>query len=619
VLTVATATGAFTDKNVATGKTVNITGIALGGADAGNYTLSNNSASATANITPASIAGVTGITASDKVYDGTTVASLNTGGASFTGRLGADVLTVATATGAFTDKNVATGKIVNITGITLGGADAGNYTLSSNSASATANITPASIARVTGITASDKVYDGTTAASLNTAGALFVGALGSDVLNIATSTGAFGDKHVGAGKPVSITGITLGGTDAVNYVLTNTTATAMATITPRPISVSAMADTKIYDGTTTSVAVPVVSAGAIATGDTAAFVQAFADPTAGSSKLLFLNGFVLDGRGGANYAVTFVPASAGTITPRPVTLTPTAGLNKFYGEADPTLTYAVTSGNLVGTDTLSGALSRLTGENAGAYAITQGTLVNSNYAVSVTPGAFTINPRPITLAATDQVKIYGAVDPALTFSVGGMGLAAGDATAGVFSGALTRVAGESVAGGPYTISQGTVVANANYRVTGFATGQFTITPALLTVTANDASRPTFTPNPSFSARYSGFVAGDGLGNLGGTLAFATPATVSSPPGVYSITPSGLVSSNYTIRYGDGKLDVQASAPPLANTSLLMALDQVAPAGGVGGGGSTGVTLRSSADIGGECVFLAGRFFDCRITSRVAAR
>ncbi|WP_202978790.1 YDG domain-containing protein, partial [Acinetobacter baumannii] len=123
--------------------TVNITGLSLGGADAGNYTLPTSTTTTTANITQANIAAVTGITAANKVYDRTANATLKTGGAGFTGKLGSDVLTVATSTGSFSDKNVANGKTVSISGITLGGTDAGNYNLQSSTASTTANITPA--------------------------------------------------------------------------------------------------------------------------------------------------------------------------------------------------------------------------------------------------------------------------------------------------------------------------------------------------------------------------------------------------------------------------------------------------------------------------------------------
>jgi filamentous hemagglutinin family protein len=88
-----------------------------------------------------SISSIDGITARSKTYDGTDAATLVTSSAAFTGRIGSDALTVASGTGTFSDKNVANGKTVTITGLTLGGADAGNYNLTSATASTIADIT----------------------------------------------------------------------------------------------------------------------------------------------------------------------------------------------------------------------------------------------------------------------------------------------------------------------------------------------------------------------------------------------------------------------------------------------------------------------------------------------
>lgn len=142
---VANATGTFDTKNVGTGKTVTITDITLGGNDAGNYTLSSDSATATADITAKTVT-VSGITASNKVYDGNTSATIETSGAAISDIVSGDNVTidVAKATGTFEDKNVGTGKTVTITGIALGGADKDNYTLTSDSANATASITASS-------------------------------------------------------------------------------------------------------------------------------------------------------------------------------------------------------------------------------------------------------------------------------------------------------------------------------------------------------------------------------------------------------------------------------------------------------------------------------------------
>lgn len=109
------------------------------------YTLTNNQTSVAATgavgkITPATVSTVAGITANDKVFDGNTLATLNTGAAIFNGRLGSDQLTVATADGQFIDSAVGAGKTVNISGITLGGVDAGNYILADNTATTTASI-----------------------------------------------------------------------------------------------------------------------------------------------------------------------------------------------------------------------------------------------------------------------------------------------------------------------------------------------------------------------------------------------------------------------------------------------------------------------------------------------
>jgi hypothetical protein len=120
-------------------------------------------------------------------------------------------------------------KAVTVTGTGLSGADAGNYTVA-NPTGLTADITAATLARVDGITALDKVADGTPSATLNTAGAQFVGRLTGDRLLVAAASGRFADALVGRDKPVAITGITLGGEDSRNYVLAQTSASTTASI-----------------------------------------------------------------------------------------------------------------------------------------------------------------------------------------------------------------------------------------------------------------------------------------------------------------------------------------------------------------------------------------------------
>src|SRR5206468_2170544 len=127
----------------------------LSGADAGNYQLGSTSAATSAEITArtltVSAAGV------NKVYDGATAATVTLSD----NRVSGDDLTASNTTAEFADKNVGTGKTVSVSGISVTGADAGNYTVNT-AATTAADIT----ARALTVSAAgvNKVYDGTTAA-----------------------------------------------------------------------------------------------------------------------------------------------------------------------------------------------------------------------------------------------------------------------------------------------------------------------------------------------------------------------------------------------------------------------------------------------------------------------
>ena len=100
-----------------------------------NFIATNSGTTAYA-INPKSLT-VSGLTANDKSYDGSTMATLNTGSEALIGVIAPDVVTLTgTATGAFTDPNAGPGKTVNITGLNLTGAQASNYTLTEPTATA---------------------------------------------------------------------------------------------------------------------------------------------------------------------------------------------------------------------------------------------------------------------------------------------------------------------------------------------------------------------------------------------------------------------------------------------------------------------------------------------------
>jgi hypothetical protein len=85
-----------------------------------------------------------------------------------------------------------------------------------------------------------------------------------------------------------------------------------------------------------------------------------------------------------------------TVTTRPLTITADAK-TKVYGSADPSFSYQLTSGTLVGTDSISGSLTRVAGESVGSYAIQQGTVgAGSNYSVAYLGANLTITLAPST-------------------------------------------------------------------------------------------------------------------------------------------------------------------------------------------------------------------------------
>jgi hypothetical protein len=190
---------------------------------------------------------------------------------------------------------------------------------------------------------------------------------------------------------------------------------------------------------------------------------------------------------GANYSITFTGATL-TVAPAPLTVT-AAVQTKVYGDADPALTYTATGFKFGETAAvLTGALSRAAGETVagGPYAINQGTLAGPNYSITFAGATLIITPAPLLVVANHQTKVFGDPDPALTYTVSGFRFA--DTAGGVLTGALSRVAGETVAGSPYAILQGTLAANSNYSIS-FAGALLTITGLPAAMTAGGITTP----------------------------------------------------------------------------------------------------------------------------------
>ena len=339
----ATASGAtYNSKDVATAGTVGYTGVALAGAEAGNYTLAATTAQGAGTISRRELT-VDTVAAQSKTYDGNTTADTSKFHATL-GNLvaGEEGSVAATATGAtYNDKNVAAANKVSYTGLALTGTGAGNYSLAATTAQGAGRITPKELnLALAGGARFDKTYDG----NANVAQSLtkgtnytltgFVGTEG-DHLALASATGTYtAGKDARTDKEVTFKNLTLTGTGATNYTLNKTTLTGTGTIAQRELTLGTVAGQtfdKVYDGTTN--AGDALKKGEnytlsnFADGEgagitvTSTGTGSYADKNVGTHAVNY-TGLTLTGAGAGNYRLnTATLTGTGTITPRTLTLT----------------------------------------------------------------------------------------------------------------------------------------------------------------------------------------------------------------------------------------------------------------------------------------------------------
>ena len=261
------------------------------------------------------------------------------------------------------------------------------------------------------------------------------------------------------------------------------------------------------------------------------------------------------------YDISYVNGQL-TVTAAPLTVT-ASNLAKAYGVTQTFLGTEFTSSGLQNGETIGSVSLASAGAAAaanvagGPYAITAsaatgGTFNAGNYTITYVGGNLSITARPINVAADAISKVYGDADPALTYTVGGLGLASGDTNATTFTGALTRAPGENVATSPYAISQGNLAANTNYTVTGFTGNFLSITPAPLTVYANALSKILNMPDPLLTYMVAGLKFTDTAATtLTGELSRVAVETVGTYPinqNTLALNTTNFASTNYILKY-----------------------------------------------------------------------
>jgi alpha-tubulin suppressor-like RCC1 family protein len=552
------ATANFADKIAAIGKTVQLAGLALTGTDKDNYSLTQPAT--TADITAKTLT-VSGATAANKSYDAATTATPNFTGAALVGVVSGDTVTLVTTAGSasFADKTVATGKTVTIAGLTLGGADAGNYALTQPTT--TADITKPALT-VTGVTVANRVYDATTAATPNFTGAALAGVFPGDLVTLVTSAGSasFADKAASTGKTVQIAGLTLIGLDAANYALTQPTATA--DITAKPLTVSgATAANKVYDATTAST--PNFTGAAlvgVVSGDTVNLVTTsgsanFADKTVATGKTVTIAGLTLGGADKDNYALTH-PATTADITAKTLTVSGAFVVPKTYDggvEARLDLTNASLEG-VVSGDSVTLDKSAVSGRFADASAAAIKTVTITGLALGGADATNYLLTQPGLTGRIDAVALSLALT-GLSQTYDGNPKAVGVAFAG--SPVAVRISyGASDAAptnaGTYAVSA--AVVQANY--TGWASGTLTIAKCTQTVTLNAPATV----------------------NLGAAATIAATASSGLPVSLAVVAGPGTLSGGMLTASGPGTITVRATQPGNENYAAASAEASVAVQG-----------------------------------------
>jgi len=417
VVTLGNATsGTFASATVGIGTSVT-PAMTISGAASANYTLTQPTVTGTITVKSLSI---TGVTASNKVYDDATTATLT--GGSLAGIVGADVVTLTAGTGTFADKNIGTAKIVTAVGYSIAGAGAGNYTISQPSG-LTANITAAPLT-ILGVAATTKVYDGNITAALT--GGSLTGIIGADEVTITAGNGTFADKNVGNAKEVTASGYAIAGADVANYTLSAQPAIAAADITAASLTITGVtASNKVYDAATTATLTVGTLNGIIGSDEVTytAGTGTFADKNVGNAKEVTASGYAIAGADVANYTLSAQPAVAATdITAAALTAT-AENKTKVYGDVNPALT--IVYSGFVNDETKTAiteptaACAATTTSNVGSVDITLTGGTANNYMLTLVKGMLTISKAMLTATAENNTRKVGEANPAFTITYTG--------------------------------------------------------------------------------------------------------------------------------------------------------------------------------------------------------
>jgi len=508
--------------------------------------------------------------ANTKNYDGGTTASAVptiTAGSIQTGD------TAPTWTETYASKNVGTGLTLTPAGVVTDGNSGMNYNYTyATVATGVINATNLTVTAV----ANTKIYNGTTTASALptiTAGSIQTGDTAP------TWTETYNNKNVGSGKTLTPAGVVTDGNSGANYNYTYATV-ATGVISQTNMTVTAVANTKIYNGTTSAAALPTITAGSIQTGDTApTWTETYDTRNQGTGKTLTPAGVVTDGNSGANYNYTYATVAAGVINKTNITVTAASQTKTYDGTTSSTGTPTITSGSIQTGDSAPTWTQTFDSPNASAVngrTLTPAGVVSdgnggANYNYTYATATGTINKASATFTVTPYTVTYdGSAHTATVSTITGV-----NGETGATVGAVTLSTTHTLAG-TYSTDFWSFTGTGNYNSIGNTT---------ITDTINTA-----TPTISGVTNSQSISYGTASVTLGGTVSATGPVYPANGETV-SVTINGST-QNATISGGAGHFAVSfptATIPP-SPTAYTIAYAYAGDANLNAAANNTGTTL-----------------------------
>lgn len=312
------------------------------------------------------------------------------------------------------------------------------------------------------------------------------------------------------------------------------------TVTPALLTILTDSESKVYDGT------PLTASGRLdrlVNGETATLTITGSQLNAGESEnsyTLVWDGTALE----SNYSVL---ESLGKLRVLEAPLKVTIPSQTKVYDGTPLVATGTLDGLVNGetaTFNVTGSLTNV-GELLPSYSIDwDGTALESNYVIT-SEGIYmlSITPKAVTVKAENKTKVYGEADEELTATVIGL---VGTDTIGYN---LSRDTGEDV--GTYTITPAGEATQGNYTVT-YETGTYTISPKVVTVTADNKTKKVSDPDPVLTATVEGLIGTDTI-----DYSLSLPDNYDGSVGIYDIIVTGdSEQGNYTVSFITGTLTVE---------------------------------------------------------------